>query len=177
MRIGLIRHFPVVHGLPRGWKTAGDLQRWREAYDGSAVTIGAAELGGVAWTACVSSDMPRARATAEAVFHGPVEQTALLREPDFATFATGELRLPVTVWRWMLLAAWVTGHRSQRVGRDDFRRRVQAAADLLETRTGDVLVVSHAGMITYLSRELRRRGFAGPRLRFPGHGVVAVFEK
>ncbi|HEX8281488.1 MAG TPA: histidine phosphatase family protein, partial [Chthoniobacterales bacterium] len=114
---------------------------------------------------------------AKAVFRGEVECTPLLREPEFAEFRTGRLRLPVPVWRWWLRLAWMTGHQSQRGCRDEFRRRVAAVADRLCALEGDTLVVSHAGMMAYLSRELRRRGFSGPKLRIAGHATAYVYER
>ena len=177
MRIGLLRHFPVEEHLPSGWKTAAELHVWRQRYDKSPAIPGQADLGSFQWRECISSDLERAIVTARVVFGGTVEKTMLLREPDFAQFRTGDLRLPVWMWRWMLTLAWLTGHKSQRACRDEFRRRVIAAANLLEGRSGDILVVSHAGMMAYLSAELRARGFAGPRLRIPQHAALYVYEK
>jgi len=177
MRIGLIRHFPVEEGFPSGWKTSAELLMWRKQYEASQVILGQADLGSFQATECISSDIERAIATAKAVFAGAVEQTALLREPDFAEFGTGDLRLPVWLWRWILLLCWVTGHRSQRACRNEFRHRVVAMAGLLEGKAGNILVVSHAGMMTYLSAEFRRRGFAGPKLRMPKHATLYIYEK
>lgn len=177
MRIGLIRHFPVEEPLPSGWMTAADLQRWRARYDHAATSVGPYELGGIAWQACIASDLPRTRITAGAVFGGPVEYTPLLREAEFAEFTTGSLRLPVWIWKQVMRVAWMTGHRSQRSARDEFRRRVSAAADLLCAAKEDLLVVSHAGMMAYLGAELLRRGFSGPRLRVARHAVAYVYER
>jgi len=177
MRIGLVRHFPVEQQFPRGWKSTSELLEWRRQYDASPVIIGPADIGSFKWTKCLSSDLERAVQTAQAVYSGPVEQTPLLREADFAPFKTGRLRLPVWVWRGMLGLSWATGHRSQRANRDEFRRRVVAAADLLEEKNGDVLVVSHAGTMSYLSKEIRRRGFDGPKLRMPKHATLYVYER
>ncbi|HEX5218863.1 MAG TPA: hypothetical protein VFZ59_04800 [Verrucomicrobiae bacterium] len=41
----------------------------------------------------------------------------------------------------------------------------------------DTLVVSHAGVMMYLSDELRRRGFAGPKLRTPKHAIAYIYER
>ena len=135
------------------------------------------DLGGVVWQACLSSDLPRARITASAVFRGEVGHTDLLREAQFTPFNTGDLRLPVWSWQWLLRLAWMTGHRSQRACRDEFRRRVLAVADRLSALEQDTLVVSHAGMMVFLSAELRRRGFLGPKLRIAKHGTAYVYEK
>lgn len=177
MRIGLLRHFPVGEPFPSGWKTAAELQAWRQRYELSETSVGAVDLGGISWQACISSDLPRACITAHAVFHGDIKHTELLREPQFGQFKTGNLRLPVWAWQWMLRITWMTGHRSQRACRDEFRRRVLAMADQLGTLDQDTLVVSHAGMMAFLSAELRRRGFAGPKLRRAMHATAYVYQK
>jgi broad specificity phosphatase PhoE len=177
MRVGLLRHFPVLEPLPTGWKTAAELDAWLVRYDAARAIVGAFDLGGIDWQACLSSDAERARVTAAAVFGPAVTHTALLREASFAPFATGVLRLPVRAWRWVLRLSWMTGHRSQRARRDEFRGRVAAMADQLCEGQRDTLVVSHAGMMAYLGRELRRRGFAGPKLRDARHATVYVYER
>ncbi len=177
MRIGLLRHFPVTEQFPTGWKTSVDLQTWLERYNLAETTVGEFDLGGVDWQTCLSSDLPRARITAQAVFSGQASHTELLREAQFTPFKTGNLRLPVWIWKWMLRLCWMTGHRSQRACRDEFRQRVAIMADQLSVMDQDTLVVSHAGMMAYLSAELRRRGFTGPKLRVAKHASVYIYEK
>jgi broad specificity phosphatase PhoE len=177
MRVGLFRHFPVTERLPTGWKTAADLQAWLERYDLAETPVGEFDLGGIDWQVCLASDMPRTRITAAAVFSGDTEHTELLREAQFAPFQTGNLCLPVWAWKWILRFSWMTGHRSQRACRDDLRRRVAAVADRLCAMEHDTLVVSHAGMMAYLSAELRRRGFVGPKLRIAKHAKVYTYER
>lgn len=177
MRIGLIRHFPVEQPVISGWKTAAEIHAWRQAYDASQAIIGNCGLESHHWQECLSSDLARTLSTARAIFEGEIHATPLLREPELAQFNTGNLRLPMGVWRWVLRLSWTTGHRSQRAGRNEFHQRVKQAADLLESKPHDVLIVSHAGMMAYLSAELRRRGYLGPRLRIPRHAVLYVYEK
>ncbi len=176
MRIGLLRHFPVELPLPQGWRTAGDLSDWRTRYDLSPTIPRLVDLGALPWDRCLSSDLERALVTAKAAFPGPVESMPLLREVEFATFRTGRLRLPILLWRGVLGLSWATGHRSQRATRDAFRSRVNEAADLLEGTAGNTLVVCHAGIMIYLSAELRRRGFLGPKLRRPLHATLYCYE-
>lgn len=114
--------------------------------------------------------------TASAVFSGPVERTALLREVQFAPFSTGNLRLPLWNWQWLLQLAWLIGHPSQRTCRDEFQRRIAAVADRLGGLEQDTLVVSHAGVMAYLSVELRRRGFVGPKLRLARHATAYIYS-
>lgn len=177
MRLGLIRHFAVDQSWPTGWPTAAELHDWRARYERAPVQPGPVVGNARSWDGCLCSDLARARTTAQAVFAGPIEATPLLREVEFACFRTGRLRLPVWLWGWIFRGAWLMGHRSQRRQRDAFLGRVRAAADLLEARQGNLLVVSHAGMMVYLGAELRRRGFVGPRLRMPDHARLYVFER
>jgi len=158
--------------------TAADLEAWRQRYDSAAAQPNESKLDPAEWQRCYSSDVTRAFVTARALYPGEIVQTPLLREPDVAPFQTGRLRLPVWVWRWILRLAWVTGHRSQRASRDDFISRVRAVADLAESAEGgDVLLVSHAGMLAYLRRELVRRGYRGPKFRIAEHARLYVFER
>ena len=177
LRIGLLRHFPVPLGMPSGWLSAQDLRRWRADYDSAEVTVGAFDLGGIDWQHCLASDLPRTRRTAAEVFAGDIEHTALLREPSLPDFRTGGLRLPALGWQLLWRGAWLLNHASQRATRADFERRVAAAADHLCGLRGDVLVVSHAGMMAMLSAELRRRGFSGPRLRIAAHARAYVYSR
>lgn len=175
-RIGLLRHFPVDQAFPRGWRTAAELEDWLARYDRAPVLVGAHDLGGVDWRSCLASDLPRARITADTVFGGPVEHTGMLREARFVAFDTGRLRLPVLMWHLLVRICWRTGHPSQRACRDDLMERVRTMADRLGDAKHDTLVVSHAGMMKYLSAELCRRGFRGPRLRMARHATAYVYE-
>ena len=121
--------------------------------------------------------LPRARITAKTVFNGKIEHTESLREPQVRQFQTGGLRLPFWAWRWTLRVSWIVGHRSQRLCRDEFKARVTAVAERLIDMEQDILVVSHAGMMAYLSAELRRRGFSGPSLRIAETAKIYIYER
>ena len=157
--------------------TAAQLHAWRERYDSAVAHPTGVTVDPAQWPRCYSSDLSRAYATARAVYAGEIIQTPLLREADIALFRTGSLRLPVPLWRWTLRIAWLTGHRSQRAARDDLRSRVRAVADLAEAAESDVLLVSHAGLLAYLRRELVRRGFRGPKFRIAEHARLYVYER
>ncbi|MES2571299.1 MAG: histidine phosphatase family protein [Verrucomicrobiota bacterium] len=178
VRIGLIRHFEVTKPFPSGWVTSQELLQWLEDYDQAEVIERALELGGIEWRRCFSSDMSRAYRTAKAAFPGPITQMPELREPRFTPFQTGNLRLPFQGWRWLLRLAWMSSHASQRVMRDEFYSRVRRVTEeLLAKAEEDTLVVSHAGVMIFLRRELLRLGFAGPNFRFAENGRLYVFEK
>jgi broad specificity phosphatase PhoE len=177
MRIGLVRHFPVTEAWPRGWLTSDDLQQWRRRYEAAEPIVGTIDVSGVAWQRCFSSDLRRAHVTARAAYAGNIVTTPWLREAEFLPFATGRLRLPVWGWQTLLRLAWLTGHKSQRPARDEFRQRIRAMADLLEGERVDTLVVSHAGVMFFLRKELLRRGFTGPRFKLAEHAKLYLFER
>lgn len=177
MRIGLVRHFPVTEPWPHGWVTSADLQRWRVRYDAAEPVIGPIDVNAAAWHRCYSSNLKRAFITAQTAFRGDIIQTPLLREADVPALSTGNLRLPVWGWRMLLRLAWFTGHKSQRAARDEFQTRIKAIADLLEQEPADTLVVSHAGVMFFLRKELLRRGFAGPKFGLAAPARLYVFER
>lgn len=176
-RIGLLRHFPVEEGFPADWLSNAGLDAWRRRYEDSPVRPVPVDLGGIDWPRCLASDLPRARETAHRVFGAAAELTSWLREAEFAPLPSGGLKLPLQGWRLLLRLAWFVHHPSQRALQADFRRRVEAVAERLTTEETDVLVVSHAGMMMYLARALRRRGYAGPRLGVADYGRVIVYAR
>ncbi len=177
VRVGLVRHFPVNEPLPSGWRTGDELDAWRERYDQATIQTGPFDLGGIPWQVCLSSDLPRAMSTAQHLFDGPIEVTPWLREAEFSFRHVSRYRLPVWVWHFGLRAMWATRHRSQRTFQDDFLRRVALASERLLSSECDTLVVSHAGMMHYLSAVLRRRGMMGPKIRLARHAVVYVYTR
>lgn len=177
VRIGLVRHFPVTEPWPTGWLTANDLQEWRRRYESAEPLAGPIDVSGIAWQRCLCSDLKRAVVTAQAAYAGEIVQTPLLEEAEFLPFALGRLRLPVWGWRTLLRLAWLTGHKSQRAARDQFLQRISAGADLLEADPVDTLVVSHAGVMFFLRKELVRRGFRGPNPGLADHGRLYLLER
>jgi len=172
-----VRHFKVSEPLPGGWMSSGELQAWRVRYDSAEVCPVSVTPEGMNWRRCYASDLSRAQKTAQALYAGEILVMPELREAEFGPFPTGRLRLPVLVWRWMLRLAWITGHSSQSQYRDDFLSRVRAVADFIEGHEEDLLIVSHAGMMIYLRKELLRRGFCGPRLGVADHAKIYIYGR
>lgn len=177
MRIGLVRHFPVTEPWPRGWVTSEELQRWRVRYDAAEPIVGPIDVSAVKWQRCFSSDLKRAYVTAQKAFSGTITQTPLLREVETLPCAPARWRLPLWGWRWVFRLAWLSGHKSQRPARDDLQRRIRELADLLEAEPVDTLVVSHAGVMIFLRKELVRRGFTGPKFGLAENARLYVFER
>lgn len=177
MRVGLIRHFQVLEPMPRGWVTMDELLAWRTRYDSAEVSPVPLSLEGGNWARCYASDLPRAQKTAQAVYSGEISPLSELREVEFAPFQSGRLRLPFRLWTWLVRLAWMTGHESQRRLRDDFFGRMRRVADLIEAQKEDHLMVSHAGMMFYLRKELLSRGFFGPKFGIAENARLYVFER
>ena len=177
MRIGLARHFRVQEPWPAGRVTLAELLAWRRRYDQAAVCPVPVEDQSARWSRCYASDLPRAVATAEAMYAGGIILHAGLREAEFAALPGLHGRFPVWVWRILIRVAWTAGHSSQRSLRDDFVRRVSAVADVIEAQAESALVVSHAGTMIYLRKELARRGFHGPKFGVAEHARVYEFER
>jgi broad specificity phosphatase PhoE len=172
-----MRHFRVEEPLPVGWKTAAQLVAWRERYEAATVIPIPIAPSAIPWQRCLSSDMQRAYITAQAAHAGTITQSPLLREMSVNPFRTGRLSLPVWMWHWILRGAWLTSHPSQRSVLEDFRKRIGAVAEMLDGEQEDTLIVSHAGVMMYLRKELMRRGFNGPKFGIAEHARLYVYER
>lgn len=178
LRIGLIRHFEVKHPFPKGWLTWQDLVSWREVYEMAEVQPGPVDLGGITWQHCFSSDLPRAYQTAQSAFAGAITQLPELREPQLGAFRTGSMRLPFALWKQLLRLAWMTSHSSQRAAKADFMAKVRhIVTQVISPAQEDTLIVSHAGVMMFLRKELLRLGFSGPGFKIARNGQLYVFEK
>ncbi len=177
MRIGLVRHFKVQEPIPSGWVTSAHLVKWREAYEIADVEVAEVDLRGYEWPQCWASDAPRAQTTAKAAYSGPITTFHELREAEVLPFQTGNVPLPFPVWHLLLRLSLATGHSSQRSARDSFINRIREMTDKLVAQTMDTLVVSHAGVMYFMRKELLRRGFKGPKFKVAKHGHLYVFEK
>ncbi|MEZ0275603.1 MAG: histidine phosphatase family protein, partial [Roseimicrobium sp.] len=101
-----------------------------------------------------------------------------LREPQVGAFRTGNLKLPFPVWKWMLRLAWMSSHSSQRNAKTAFMTKVRHIADeILSKAQEDTLIVSHAGVMMFLRKELVKMGYTGPGFKIAENGKLYVFER
>ncbi|HYG33886.1 MAG TPA: histidine phosphatase family protein [Clostridia bacterium] len=178
IRIGLVRHFEVVRGMPAGWMTWDEMRQWRRDYEASEVIKRPFTDGGIVWSRCLSSDSPRALQTAEAIYRRTVQKVPQLREAEIGPFRTGSLRLPLAGWRWLIRIAWLASHSSQRAAKAQFLSNVSyITQEFLSAAREDTLVVSHAGIMMFLRKELLRLGYVGPNFTLADHGHLYVFER
>lgn len=166
----------VRHGESE-WNAAGRWQGWADPPLSSRgeeqARAAAVELGGVELDAIASSDLQRARRTAEILTEGlglgAVHVDDGLRERNVGEF-TGLTREEIEA-RWPgVLAEWRSGRVQQAPGGEgpEFLERVLAALDrLAQAFPGKrVLVVAHGGLIRTVHRHLG--GEPGPPLHLGG---------
>ena len=155
----------LVRHAESAWNAAGRWQGWADPPLSSAgeaqARAAAGELTALGLEAVASSDLQRARRTAELLAHqlalGPVHVDAGLRERDVGDF-TGLTRDEIED-RWPgILAEWRQGRveRAPNGEGREFIERILAALDrLAATFTGRrLLVVAHGGVIRTLHRHL-----------------------
>lgn len=176
MKIGLVRHYKVKKGFPeKRWLTYGELAQWFREYDESDIEEEATDLQGIQWGKCYSSDLPRASRTAKAIYEGPIACTDELREIPLPHFKL-QMRLPFLCWAIIVrLSAYLSRDTREKIAEGE--KRIGAILDRVIEEGHDTLIVSHAALMMYMRKELRRRGFVGPSYRTPANGKLYLFER
>jgi len=105
---------------------------------------------------------------------------AHFQEPDLPCAIRSGVRLSPDVWSWLARTAWFCGWSA---GVEPFkaaRARARNAASILAAHAetqGVVVVVGHGLMNLFIARQLRRRGWRGPRLPLQRHWAFDVYER
>lgn len=170
--ITLIRHGPPAVSL-RQRVPGHQFRQFVERYDAAKIARQSypprAAMQAVAQAGLVfASHRPRAMHTAEllAVPMPPIVDPQF-REIEFPVDFPRHFRFSALTWTAIALTLWRLGYGSQGESFKRARQRAQAAADLLERRSqtaGAVVLVAHGGINRLIAKELRQRGWRGPRL-------------
>ncbi len=183
MRIVLVRHGRPerVTAAAISGRAIGD---WVRRYDSAGLSRDTApplrlqELTAAAnWI--VASDRPRARESAGRLAGTlTVALDADLREAALPSSLHPSLRLPPGLWIVIARIAWFlnAGDATETVAAT--RLRAARMADRLIARAaehGCVMAVGHGMFNRFLARELRRRGWRGPRVLPSGYWGAAEF--
>lgn len=177
MRVGLIRHFPVDHLFLRGWVKQSRVLQWFREYNEAAVQGMHVEVG-ASWHVCYSSQLQRAKKTAEAVYAGEVIYTNLLNEPFPDPVFRSDIKMPFMLWALLIRCAILWNHGTQSHRKEVLEARIrELMPDILRHADDNVLIVSHAFTMEILSRFLLQEGFSGRKLRRPENGVLYLFER
>ncbi|MBO9597581.1 MAG: histidine phosphatase family protein [Cohnella sp.] len=176
MRVGLVRHFKVKQAYPSGRVGARDVEQWFRKYDEADIEEGQADLGGIEWTRCYSSDMTRAIRTAEMIYGPDIRKMSELREIPAPTFTTNR-KFPLVVWAILIRLSWLF-HARTRQDIEAAKARVGKFLDMaLSGNDDNVLIVSHGALMKYLRKELIARGYRGPNFGVAKNGKLYTFER
>ncbi len=135
MKIGLVRHFKVIHILDRKWMSSDQFNAWVEAYNNAEIEQSDLDYDYSEWNVCISSDLLRAIQTAETIYPGPIITTNRLREIEVQSIhSLGNLKLHYHMWLVMGRLAWYLSHRSQAERRSETRKRAGHIIDWIETK-------------------------------------------
>ncbi len=176
MKIGLMRHFKVTRGYPATFVTSEELMNWVEEYDASGVEENEVNLQNIDWNSCYSSDLSRARTTAETVYDGDIIFLEELREIRLSPLFRSKRRLPFFLHLMMIRLAWWFNHRSQPESKREIVERINEVVDRIIQEERDVLIVGHGGIMIMMKKVLRKQGFTGPSFSKPTNGKVYVYQ-
>jgi broad specificity phosphatase PhoE len=177
VKIGLLRHFKVKLGYPSKIVSSMELMEWQNNYDASDIEEIEVETLGVDWKRCYSSDLSRARITAEKTFIGEIIFSEDLREMKIYPIAGSKTRLPLWLHIFLIRVAWYFGHNSQKESKKQVLSRINQVLDEAIKHGEDVLIVGHGGIMMFMRKELLKRGFIGPKFNRPDNAKIYLFEK
>lgn len=102
------------------------------------------------------------------------------QEPDLPSALRTGVRLSPDVWAIFARTAWFFGWSPDVETFPAMRARASAAAAILVAHAeaqGMVLVVGHGLINFFIARQLRRRGWRGPRFPLQRHWSFSVYER
>jgi broad specificity phosphatase PhoE len=190
MRFIVIRHGRPAWHSPRLISLAA-VERLSGGYDEAhlsedGIQAAAALAGQLPKVPILSSDLPRARETAEAIADGNqvVVSDPLFREVPNTRIARGifgRLWAPADLWAFIRRCFWIIGAgECPEKPREAWRRASRAADEILKRgrRQRDVILVSHGWFLTVLALNLRWRGLIerGPFLPRVGYGAMTLYH-
>jgi broad specificity phosphatase PhoE len=187
LRIVLARHGrPDLPGDARQPIRGHEIGRWYRRYDESgimaAVEPPAALREAARAAGCVvASDTRRAIESAgRLIAADAVRVEAGLREVGFPESLDSTLRLSPNLWVLIARASQMLDRDDAEGGRAAVRARAARAADTLARLAQDhrqVVAIGHGWFNRFVARELRRRGWRGPRFVPSGYWSSVVYAR
>jgi hypothetical protein len=109
MKIGLIRHFEVIHPYKLlALISSEEFKQWQEGYDTAKTKQNIVDIDKSEWQVCYSSDLSRAVYTAKTVYGNGLIQTKLLSEIEISPFFKSNIKLPFILWTILGRSAWLS---------------------------------------------------------------------
>jgi broad specificity phosphatase PhoE len=177
MSITLIRHGPPTVSL-RTPIWGSEFRDFVEQYEAAKINLNAypplsAKRAMSRAHIVFSSHRPRAIHTAE-LLESPMRPIVdeRFREIEFPVDFPAPLRFPALTWTALAVMLWRLGYSPNCEPLRLARRRARQMAELLMTHSeqaGPVVLVAHGGINRLIAKELRRRGWQGPRLPHSRH--------
>ncbi|MBB6453275.1 hypothetical protein HNQ94_001723 [Salirhabdus euzebyi] len=177
LKVGLLRHFKVKRGYPDKFVTSDQIKKWMVEYDNSDVEEKEIDLKEIEWKRCYSSDLLRAKKTAQKAFKGNIIYLEQLREIPVSPFIKKNIKLPLYVHFILTRLAFYFNHHSQDESRHSMMKRLNEALDQVLSTNEDVLIVGHGGLMFFMQKELKKRGFTGPGFKRAENGELYVYHK
>jgi broad specificity phosphatase PhoE len=184
MEIVLVRHGPPAP-IPRRLVSGHDLGDWLLSFNAAglshtdAVPETTREL--VKSVRCVlASDLPRSVESAKLLSSRGVSVDSDLREAGLPSSMGVSLRLPPGIWVVLARVAWWLNCRRSVESTTETRARAKRAADrlcALATEHGSVAVIGHGVFNRFIARQLRIRGWHGPRFLPTAHWAASRFTR
>lgn len=188
--ISLIRHGPPAVSL-RQRVRGHQFRQFVERYDAAKIErlaepTAAAQRVMAQADVVFASNLPRALHTAE-LLGMPMQPVVdpRFREIEFPVDFPRYFRFSALIWSAIAIALWRLGYSSSRSeSLTQTRQRARLATDLLEGQCGDerdgliqsqrefstsVVLVAHGGINRLIAKELRSRGWRGPRFPHSRH--------
>lgn len=166
----------MERGYPDQMVNSQELRTWQEEYNISEIIENELELGKIEWEKCYSSDLIRAEKTAKKAFEGEIIYLEELREIPLSPFFKRNMKLPLFLHLIFIRMAWFFSHQSQVETRKDVLERINKVLDDILANNENILIVGHGGIMMFMSKELKKRGFKGPLIRRPKNGILYTFE-
>lgn len=102
------------------------------------------------------------------------------REIEFPVDFPRHLRFSALTWSAIALTLWRLGYSARSESFSRAKQRARVAADLLERQTNaveSVVLVAHGGINRLIAKELRQRGWRGPRLPRSWHWGCTTYSR
>ncbi|MEO8512692.1 MAG: histidine phosphatase family protein [Ignavibacteria bacterium] len=175
MKIGLLRHFKVKLKFPgKVLVTYDEVFNWYEKYGTADIEVKHVDLSGGDWKKCYASPLFRAKKTTEAVYKKEVSVINELKELDVLPLLNKKRRMPFIFWGLMLKIK----STQRNYITDEFESKISAFLDqMLKDNSGDVLIISHGFVMTFIQKELKKKGFKGASFLVPNYNRIYIYEK
>ncbi len=176
MKIHLMRHFKVENQF-NFWHTSKEFDFLRQQYDINPIVNQAVDK--IEVEKIYISSLVRTKLTALSV--GYLEEdlkiTPLLNEVPNRSFMDSAIPLPTFLWKAMGRLQWLLEIGRQPETKSGTLERIRKMMEKVEMGNVDALLIGHGFYFSQLENELRKRGYAGKRVRFFKNGEVASYEK